>query len=414
MSRLVVQRFCLDCWSRKDKDSIPLAKALAIHKCSDCGGIIEKDSSYVRVLDLSRLEKYLALRKKIGEHRKRSYRQAFMALSEYCDDPFSLNREEMNRVVGLLAECYKPSSYNNYVVSVQRWYKWVNGGEEYPDCVKDIELRKDRLPEEVILEQRLTPEEVNAMVRVADHPRDRALIVTARAVGTRRGSFLKMRLHHLESRPYGFDVQPLSGKTFTDEPPSIIGSDAKILRVWLEHHPARHDKEAFLWVHKKGDKLERIKDSNANVIVKKLAREAGITKNVSMKSFRHTCASENAEAGLNEAQMRKLHGWTKTSQMPSRYIHLFAGDARKAFLKSRGIIKPERKQDETAVVKCAYCGAENPNTYVSCHFCGVPLTREEAEKYLDERKVLELLSNPEMFDRLKTILESAKEPIGQK
>lgn len=96
VSKGVVERFCFGCWSKKNIGDLPLIVAKAPHQCLDCSCKIERGKRYVRILNMDLLEEFLLERQDISVHRRHNYRQAFMALSEYTDKPFSLKRNEMN------------------------------------------------------------------------------------------------------------------------------------------------------------------------------------------------------------------------------------------------------------------------------------------------------------------------------
>jgi integrase/recombinase XerD len=52
------------------------------------------------------------------------------------------------------------------------------------------------------------------------------------------------------------------------------------------------------------------------------AKIAKLPKELHPHLFRHTAATERARLGWNEAQMRAYFGWSKSTDMPSRYVHL--------------------------------------------------------------------------------------------
>jgi site-specific recombinase XerD len=84
--------------------------------------------------------------------------------------------DDPKTVIRRLEEMY-PSASSRYELrkTIRKFYKWLNGGEEYTDCVKWIKIggrkNNNKLPEEL-----LTEDEIKKMIDSAWSIRDRALI----------------------------------------------------------------------------------------------------------------------------------------------------------------------------------------------------------------------------------------------
>ena len=59
--------------------------------------------------------------------------------------------------------------------------------------------------------------------------------------------------------------------------------------------------------------------------------------------------SELAVFDLTDAEMKKRHGWTRSSNMPSRYVHLVDSDVEEKILNHYGI--DETSSKETTDIK---------------------------------------------------------------
>ena len=315
---------------------------------------------------------------------------AFQALAKYTDNPFALNRKEMNEALQRVAQDYAKSSWNAYVNCIRSFYKWANNGE-YPNAVKDIKFKKIRR-EDYIKTKILTDQEIKALLKAAENPRDRAFIAVATATGARRGELLGLKIRDVQIGPYGYTLI-LTGKTGTHPSPPIVKDFAKILRVWLEHHPMRDNPEAPLWTRLRsghwGSRNEGINRSQAHNIVKKTAKAAGIERNVHLHMFRHTENTLLTKRHVPAAARKKLHGWTPRSTVPAIYEHLTDDDAVNAALRGHGIIPIEETKDSFEPVECAYCHEKNPSEAKYCHYCGVPLDEEEAQKAIQRFSQIE-------------------------
>lgn len=361
---------------------------------------------------MQELEKFLTERHDLSEHTKEQYRMAFKALSKHTNHAFSLNREEMNTCLEQLAGDLKPSSWNAYVVCIKAWYKWRYGNdEEYPDAVKKVKLKRIRR-EDYIKTKILSEDEIKALLRAAEHPRDRAFIAVAACTGARRGELLNLRIRDVVVKPYGYDLV-LTGKTGTHPSPPVIKDFAKILRVWLEHHPLRNDPEAPLWIRLKdsasGSRFEPLRTTGAHYLIKKAMKNANMNRNIHLHMLRHTENTDETRRRVPAVARKKLHGWSSTSNVPSIYEHLTDEDSVKAVLQSHGIEKPEEEKDSFEPVKCGYCGHENASISKYCQYCGVPLMEEEAQKLVVRRA-----EQQEKLEALLKRVESLETKLDQK
>jgi len=88
---------------------------------------------------------------------------------------------------------------------------------------------------------------------------------------------------------------------------------------------------------------------------------------------------------MTEAQLRKRHGWSPTSKMPGRYVHLINADVEDALLKHYGIAKEEQTKQEIPT-KCPICEMVNPVDAKLCSKCGKPLDLKTALEYEEKEK----------------------------
>jgi integrase len=315
----------------------------------------------------------------------------------------------MNKALERMGKEYAPASWNLYVNCIRAFYKWMNGGDEYPDCVRKIRLKKVRR-EDYIIKKLLSEAEVKALLRGCDNPRDRAMIAVARATGVRRGELLGIHLRDIERMPYGFKIL-VSGKTGSHKTPPIDREFARLLNVWLEHHPMRDNPDAPLWPRMKnnpfGSRFDAIGPTGAQDVIKRAARNAGLKRNVHWHMLRHTETSATVK-WVSRASRNLTHGWSQYGNTAAIYEHLADSDAEEEYLRKDGLAKPQKQVDGFGMTTCAYCGAENPTEAKSCHYCLVPLKSDDAKKYLDQKAVLEALSDKDILPRFIEFLENLK------
>ena len=327
------------------------------------------------------------------------------------------NKKDIIEIVGKLERSKYSSEVKHAIkVSIKKFYKWLNGGEDYPEKVKWIksaQKSKHRLPEEL-----LTEEDIEKMINAAEHPRDKALISLLYESGCRIGELMSLRMKHISFDEYGAKII-VDGKTGMRR--IRIITSVPLLSVWLENHPKRGDPDAPLWIGIGSKrKNERIYYKNVHAIIKKLARRSGIKKRVHPHIFRHSRATHLANH-FTEAQMNQYFGWVQGSDMPSTYVHLSGRDIDGAILKMHGLEKEnEIKKEIFSPKKCHRCEKMNPPSGKFCLRCGVPLDLETVMKVEEKRNEMDnimtllmkdLLKDPEIQARIDSKLEQIKAKV---
>jgi integrase len=118
----------------------------------------------------------------------------------------TVERRDIERIILDLARSdYSPWTKHDYKVAIKRFYKWLNGNEEYSSSVKWIKTTfkaKDALLPKDLLDE----EEVMQLVNAADRPWDKAFIMTLYESGARIGELGTMRVRDVALVPS--DVNP--------------------------------------------------------------------------------------------------------------------------------------------------------------------------------------------------------------
>jgi len=290
---------------------------------------------------------------------------------------------------------YAEHTKRDYKVVIKRFFKWMEGGDEYPEEVKWIKttLKNDGhlLPEEL-----LTPEDVEKLINAADHPRNKALVACLYETGCRVGEILSLRLKNIMFDDYGAKII-VEGKTGMRR--IRIVSSVPHLATWIENHPLRDNPEAPLWVGiGTRNKNGAVKYRNTRNLLVKLSKKAGIKKRVNPHMFRHSRATHLANH-LTEAQMNQYFGWVQGSDMPSTYVHLSGRDVDGAILNLYGLKEDKGKdKEEFSPVKCPRCGTMNSPGGKFCIKCGMPLDIKAAIEIENERKKMDDIMSALMKD----------------
>jgi len=312
-------------------------------------------------------------------------------------------KEDLKLIVGEVQQSdWSPWTKQTYKVIVRRFYAWLHGMKgtgEYPEIVKWISIRMSRaecrLPAEGDL---LHIEDIEKMLQVAEHPRDKALIAMLWDSGSRMGEIGDLKFKNIHFDSHGAIVT-VRGKTGSRNIRLIWC--VPYLATWIDNHPFKNDPEASLWVNV-GTRNHHAAICYANFrkIVLEIAKKAGIKKRVHPHLFRHSRATFMADH-LTEFQMNQYFGWIQGSKMAGTYVHMNGKNLDDAILAVNGMKSSEEVKPVQPRV-CSRCKTINGFDTRYCRQCGGVLdVRElmEMEERLSERQEADKMMNMLMQDQ---------------
>ena len=239
--------------------------------------------------------------------------------------------------------------------------------------LSERERQEIRLRDKII-----TPEELNALLRVAEHPRTKALIAVAYETGARPHELLSLRLRDVVfHREYA--LLRLTGKTGERAVPII--RSLPYLQAWLAVHPGKEDPDAPLFCIVWRGRVKSITVEAFTRALKRLSKRANLARRIHPYMFRHTRLTELAERGLTEYQLKQFAGWTPGSKMAERYIRMGRHAGLRAVLETEGVVKPEETKPSPPrlrTIRCPRCGYENMADATYCARCGLCLSEHKA------------------------------------
>jgi integrase len=336
-------------------------------------------------------------------------------LARWLGKPFrEATKDDLIALIGELeTKDYAEYTKYDFKIVLKMFYKWLKGNDEvFPP---EISWLKPRLKNEAhkLPEELLTEDDVLKIASAANTIRDKAFIMVLYESGCRIGEILSLRLKNIQFDQYGAILR-VTGKT-GDRRVRIV-SAAPILTAWLDIHPRKNEPESALWPQTAtnySNPNKYLRHSSVQVLIKRLAKKAGIRKRIHAHLFRHSRATLLANK-LTESQMKEFFGWTQGSDMAATYVHLSGRDVDSALLQTYAL--KERPQEEAAKINvktCPRCKERNSVAQSFCGRCGNPL---------DERQLIEdpnkkpnelmnaLVENPEVRDYLvKKIIEMGLE-----
>lgn len=314
---------------------------------------------------------------------------ALTLLTRHLDKDFDqATRSDLEALLGGLLQrkpAYSNETLCTYKRILRRFMTYVLRPNDFPN-VKPLPpeiawitthlRRRDRAM--VKRSDLLSPAEVDALIKAANHDRDRAFIASLWEAGPRVGEIGNMQIKHVVRDSYGYTIE-ITGKTGTRSP--LLVSSAPYLSAWLAVHPYRDNPEAPLWVQLRN--RAPMEYRTISVMLQRTFHRAGITKPFHPHIFRHSRVTYVIANGIMNEQQAKLYfGWTPDSDMlGSTYAHLIDTDVNNAILRENNLAPHQQIQKQLQPVPCPICTELNPPAAEYCQRCKAVLDLKRAYEH---------------------------------
>lgn len=259
-----------------------------------------------------------------------------------------------------------------YKIKIKGFFKFIGREDLAKLCKVKRSISERKLPEDL-----LTPEDIELLINSAQNLRDRAYIAVLYESGARRGELQELQIKHINFDENGAVITLPKGKTGARRIRIVFA--AGYLRNWLENHPLKDNRDAWVWASSRDEtKVAEYRTLWGNL--QRIAERAGVEKRVNPHSFRHARATHLAK-DLTEQQLKAYLGWTAGSAMAAIYVHLSGKDVDQAILKLHGLATDEMKEDNALkTLKCPRCKEIQDKKSHFCFKCGLPLNKEFEHK----------------------------------
>jgi integrase/recombinase XerD len=233
----------------------------------------------------------------------------------------------------------KPSSISRRVASLRGWFAWLKlQGRISQDPCQSIQNPRieRRLP------QVLNTREIQDMLDCAGNIRNQALIELLYGAGLRVSELSNLDLRHLNLKQ---GYLRCTGKGGKERLVPIGGQAKEALLLYLEQRAKTIPAKSILarqiipqpvFCNRKGEKLSRLVIWQ---VIKRIARQAGISKPLSPHTLRHSFATHLLENGADLRAVQELlgHSSVVTTQL---YTHVSRGHLRKAYQNAQDYYPP--------------------------------------------------------------------------
>jgi integrase/recombinase XerD len=285
-----------------------------------------------------------------------------------------------------------------FKVATKVFWRWLRGCEQDEDPPETkwirIGMKRDSriLPEDLI-----TKDEVLEILRAAQHPMHKALVIFGYDLGGRPEEWLTVRIKDITFDQYGAIVT-VRGKNGSRRKRLILATPSLV--QWLQAHPYRDEPEASVWICLEGANAgQPLGYDRARRLIQTLAGKAGVKKRVNLYNFRHSTITTMA-GELTEAELCEVFGWVQGSRMPRIYVHMSGRDVDKKLLRIHGVIKDDQVEKRVMERRvCGRCGTENPPEGRFCTLCAAPLDTRTALELDKKRQSVDEVMNTLIQDR---------------
>lgn len=294
------------------------------------------------------------------------------------------------------------TSVHTYKMKLKRFYKYVAEPEKYengkadqrdiryPDCVRWISFDTS-IGGDLPLESILNEKQIKKLLDGCSNAREGAILCCLLDGGLR-----KSELRNLKIKNVGFDKTLgayllLSNGLKTKQSARkiqlfLIPSSTIYLKEYLNHHQFKDDPEALLFYsmdrgEKHGSMLAHM---GINQILRRILKRSGLKIHLTPHMCRHNSATMSTAKGFNEMMLRERYGWSKTSNMPARYVHLVQKDSDDFIKKLLGITEEDKPEESLLQpILCPNCEYENVPTNIVCGRCGMKLNIKKEDLGVD-------------------------------
>lgn len=257
-------------------------------------------------------------KKKIGKRRCMKYIYMLKRLSKWFDKPFSevaqkdmevfILRLDNDEILTFKGKPFSEESKADVKKAVRKFWKWMNGGHQYPDIVSwiDTTYKIQEIPA-------IKFEEMQRLVEYSDSPEKKFYVMLLFDSGARPEEAMNLRWSDLEKK------QPESGRHYymarirwSKTKPRTISLPlcTEMIDRIINAHPEKQDSS---------EPLIPVEYSNLYKKLKLLGRNV-LRKNIYPYIFRHSSITYYAKVLRNRQKLCYRYGWAMSSKEVDRYI----------------------------------------------------------------------------------------------
>jgi integrase len=340
-------------------------------------------------------------------------------------------REDINQIMAFMHKTYnRPKSKETFIRDLKFIWKILLPEKDekgrsdetlVPYAVRHISARIDKSREK-LRKDKLSLEEFEKIVNYfAKEPRIQAYLTLSLESLARPQELLYVKVGDVELYDnYAKIFISEHGKEGTGIL-QCIDSYPYLLK-WLNLHPLKKDKLAFLFINTgTTNTCKQLKPNNINSMIRKACRDLSINKPITCYSLKRNGVTIRRLRGESDMEIQHAARWTSTKQLKT-YDLSNQDEAFKLALEKRGLIQPDKKTTESLKTKaCPFCNETIGFEEIICPKCKHTVDRGEVlnEKQKDEelkklRQAITIKNNDRESMKQELIQEILQQILEQK
>ncbi len=258
---------------------------------------------------------YLRLEKSLSQNSCSAYINDVKKLSEYLinekskSNPCTIKREDLSDFVQFTGKLgLHPNTQARFISSIKAFYKYLLL-EDYIEVNPSALLERPKTGRKI--PEHLSIHEIDMIISAIDlsiteGQRNKAIIETLYGCGLRVSELINLKLSDVY---FNEEYVKITGKGNKQRIVPLGYGASKHLKLYVSttrnQVPVVKGHEDFVFLNNKGKKLSRVM---IFIIVKSLCEKAGIKKNVSPHTFRHSFATHLIEGGADLREVQDMLG----------------------------------------------------------------------------------------------------------
>ncbi len=270
---------------------------------------------------------YLKIEKGLSENSVNNYTLDVKKLHKYLlkenieETPLSINEEQILGFIYSVSKTVQPRTQARLISGLKSFFNYLifeDYREDNPTELIETPKTGRKLPDV------LTKEEIDSLIAAIDlskpeGPRNKAILETLYSCGLRVSELVNLKISDLYFEE-GFIT--VTGKGNKQRFVPIANSTIKHINIYKDqircHIPIQPKHTDFLFLNRRGKQLTR---AMIFTIIKKLAVEIDLKKNISPHTFRHSFATHLLENGANLRAIQQMLGHSSITTTEV-YMHL--------------------------------------------------------------------------------------------
>jgi integrase/recombinase XerD len=257
-------------------------------------------------------EQYLRLEKSLSDNTIDAYVSDVYKLQQFINDtknPDEISGEDIKCFLAFLNELGLTGTSQSRIISgLKQFYTYLtmeNLLKEDPMMIVDMPKTKRKLP--VVLSYNEIESLFNQIDRsLPEGERNLAMLETLYSCGLRVSELTGLKISDIYSRD---EIIKVKGKGNKERFVPIDPLTLEHLKIYMNnirvHLPVKKEAEDILFLNRRGAKLSRVM---VFLIIKDLAKKAGIKKTISPHTFRHSFATHLVENGADLRAVQQMLG----------------------------------------------------------------------------------------------------------